>query len=81
MSKVDRTLAPDLCSVDDCELMGREQFELYFLTRRVQSANSLHKLEKVWSELETKGLTPDDYLKELYNKKLKELSDKKSDAK
>ncbi|XP_045168695.2 nuclease EXOG, mitochondrial-like [Mercenaria mercenaria] len=65
-----------LCKVDGCKLIGRQEFELYFIGRKLESANTLHRVEKVWSELEEKKLKPDRYLKNLYKNKIKELSEK-----
>ena len=56
--------------------MGREKFELYFISRKLESANTLHRLEKVWKEIEEKKLTPDAYTENVYNKKRKELKEK-----
>lgn len=64
-----------LCKVDGCKLIGRKEFELYFIGRKLESASTLHRVEKVWSELEEKKLKPDKYLKELYKKKVKELGE------
>lgn len=63
-----------LCKVEGCKLIGRKEFELYFIGRKLESANTLHRVEKVWSELEEKKLKPDRYLKNLYKEKIKELS-------
>lgn len=67
---------PNLCKVDGCNLIGRNEFELYFIGRKMESANTLHRLDVVWKELEEKKLKPDKYLKELRKKKLEELGDK-----
>lgn len=64
----------DLCKVDGCKLMNRNEFELYFIGRKLQSANTLHRLETVWKELEEKKLKPDQYLVDLYKEKKDELA-------
>jgi len=56
--------------------MGRDEFELYFIGRKLGSANTLARVEKVWAELDEKRLKPDAYLKDLYKKKLKEVKEK-----
>ncbi|KAL4222857.1 hypothetical protein ACF0H5_018897 [Mactra antiquata] len=65
----------NLCKVDNCKLIGRKEFELYFIGRKLESANTLHRLETVWNELEEKKLKPDRYLKELYKQKKSELTE------
>ena len=79
LPKLDRTKTRDLCTVDGCQLIERAKFELYFIGRRLSSAETLEKLEKAWREIETKGLEPDDYAKNLYAKKKTEIL-KKIDA-
>lgn len=71
--KLDSDRVKDLCKVDGCKLMDREQFELYFIGRKLASANTLHRLNTVWDELKEKNLKPDKYLTDLYNKKQIEL--------
>lgn len=75
LPKLDRTKAANLCTADGCKLMGRNEFELYFISRRLAHAGTLARLEKTWAEIETKNLTPDDYVKELYAKRKKEFMD------
>ena len=74
--KLDRTASQNLCEKDSCKLMEREKFELYFITRKLESANTLHRLEKVWKEIEEKKLTPDAYTENVYNRKREELKEK-----
>lgn len=59
--------------------MEREKFELYFITRKLSSANTMHRLETVWKEIGEKGLTPDAYTENVYNKKRDELLQKEKD--
>ncbi|XP_074841222.1 nuclease EXOG, mitochondrial isoform X2 [Carettochelys insculpta] len=76
--QVDKTKdVKNICDVDTCKLMEFDEFTLYMATRKVQSARTLHKLEKVMSELREKGIEPDEYLVELYKKKEKELAQQK----
>uniref|UniRef100_A0A8D0HP32 Nuclease EXOG, mitochondrial n=1 Tax=Sphenodon punctatus TaxID=8508 RepID=A0A8D0HP32_SPHPU len=71
---VDRTEAvKDLCDVDTCRLISFEEFTLYITARKVQSARTLHRLEKILSDLQEKGIEPDEYLMKLYKKKEEEL--------
>ena len=67
--KLDRTKVKDLCSVDGCKLMDREAFELYFIGRKLESANTAERVQKVWAELDEKKLKPTKELKQLYEKK------------
>ena len=50
--------------------MDRNRFELYFISRKLESARTLNKLEKTWAEIADKNLKPDDYIiKQYHNKK------------
>lgn len=71
--KLDRKSVKDLCKVDGCKLMNRNQFELYITGKKLESANTVHRLETVWGELKEKNLKPDKYLKDLYARKQAEL--------
>ncbi|XP_069898538.1 nuclease EXOG, mitochondrial isoform X1 [Dipodomys merriami] len=72
--RVDRTREiQDLCSVDSCKLMDFQAFTLYLSTRKVDSARSLPRLEKILENLKDAGIEPDAYFMSRYMKKLKEL--------
>ncbi|XP_025947366.1 nuclease EXOG, mitochondrial [Apteryx rowi] len=76
--KVDKTKdVKNICDVDTCKLMGFKEFTLYITTRKVQSARTLHRLEKVMSELREAGIEPDEYLLKLHKKKEEELMQEK----
>lgn len=66
----------NLCDVDSCRLMDFQQFTLYISGRKVSSARTLARLEKVMTELTDAGITPDDYLTNLYLEKKRELVEK-----
>lgn len=66
----------NLCDVDSCQLMDFTQFTLYISGRKVKSARTLARLEKVMAELRDAGITPDDYLTNLYLEKKRELVEK-----
>ncbi|XP_026852496.2 nuclease EXOG, mitochondrial isoform X2 [Electrophorus electricus] len=68
----------NLCLVDSCELMDFKRFTLYITSRKVVSAKTLAKLEKMMSDLEEAGITPDNYLAKLYQEKKQELLKKES---
>lgn len=70
---IDKTKLVDLCSADTCQLLSAEKFELYILSRRLGSANSREKLDKIWRELESKKLVPDAFVTEVYENKRKEF--------
>lgn len=70
----------DICEVDTCKLMGFKEFTLYIVTRKVQSARTLHRLEKAMSELKEAGIEPDEYLLKLHKKKEEELRQEKQIA-
>ncbi|NWI12622.1 EXOG Nuclease, partial [Crypturellus soui] len=67
----------NICDVDTCKLMGFKEFTLYITARKVQSARTLHRLEKVMSELKEAGIEPDEYLLKLHKKKEGELMQEK----
>ncbi|XP_019635173.1 PREDICTED: nuclease EXOG, mitochondrial-like, partial [Branchiostoma belcheri] len=77
--QLDRSKTKNLCELDSCKLLGKNEFELYFIGRKLQSARTLERAEKVWKELEEKNLKPDQYLVDLYAKKKEELSAKPSE--
>lgn len=74
--KLDRTKVNDLCKVDGCKLMEREAFELYFIGRKLESANTIERVEKVWAEVSDKKLRPSGTLLKFYQKKVQELQQK-----
>ncbi|XP_065256027.1 nuclease EXOG, mitochondrial [Emys orbicularis] len=76
--QVDKTKdVKNICDVDTCKLMGFDEFTLYITARKVHSARTLHRLEKVMSELRETGIEPDEYLVKLYKKKEEELVQQK----
>lgn len=73
--QVDKTKdVKNLCDVDTCKLIGFKEFTLYLTGRKVQSARTLHRLEKAMSELRESGVEPDEYLMRVYKKKEEELA-------
>ncbi|XP_067291550.1 nuclease EXOG, mitochondrial-like [Pseudorasbora parva] len=67
----------NLCDVDSCRLMDFQQFTLYLSGRKVSSSRTIARLEKVMAELRDAGITPDEYLTNLYLEKRRELQEKK----
>ncbi|XP_003227857.1 nuclease EXOG, mitochondrial [Anolis carolinensis] len=67
----------DLCEIDTCKLMSLEEFTLYIATRKLRSARTLERLEKIMSELQEKEIKPDEYLLKVYEKKKGELATQK----
>ncbi|XP_069503835.1 nuclease EXOG, mitochondrial isoform X1 [Ambystoma mexicanum] len=63
----------NICEVHHCKLMDFAEFTLYISGRKVQSAKTTERLEKVLSELEESGVQPDEYLLNLYKKKMNEM--------
>ncbi|XP_015278541.1 PREDICTED: nuclease EXOG, mitochondrial [Gekko japonicus] len=68
----------NICEIDTCRLMSLEEFTLYITTRKVQSARTLERLGKIMSELQEKGIKPDEYLLKVYKKKEEELAIQKT---
>ncbi|KAM9387894.1 nuclease EXOG, mitochondrial [Phaethornis superciliosus] len=78
---VDKTKdVQNICEVDTCKLMGFKEFTLYITARKVQSARTLHRLEKAMAELREAGIEPDEYLLKLHKKKEEELCQEKQIA-
>ncbi|XP_006003439.1 nuclease EXOG, mitochondrial isoform X1 [Latimeria chalumnae] len=78
VDKVDQ--CQNLCEIDTCKLIGYEAFTLYISGRKVQSAKTLNRLEKVMSELKELGIEPDEYLFQLYQEKKQELASKTEES-
>lgn len=79
--QVDKTKdVQNICEVDTCKLIGFKEFTLYITARKVQSARTLHRLEKAMSELREAGIEPDEYLLKLHKKKEEELLQEKQVA-
>lgn len=76
LPKLDRKQARNLCKEEGCEVISWEKFEAFFIGRKLESANTMHRLEKVWKELSDKGIRPDETLISIYNSKRKELEGK-----
>ncbi|XP_060103980.1 nuclease EXOG, mitochondrial [Heteronotia binoei] len=68
----------NICEIDTCRLMSLEEFTLYIATRKLQSARTLERLGKIMSELQEKGIKPDEYLLKVYKKKEEELAIQKT---
>ncbi len=66
----------NLCEEDSCQLMDFKRFTLYISGRKVASARTLTRLEKIMTELKDTGITPDQYLSDLYLEKKRELAEK-----
>ena len=77
---LNRITSQNLCEEHSCKLMEREQFELYFITRKMEAAKTLHRLETVWNELAEKKLEPDAYTENVYNKKREKLTEKEKSS-
>ena len=77
--KLDTHNVQNLCEINSCELMKREQFELDLIERRLQGARTLKNLENVWSDLKKNQLIPDEYLMNLYNTKKLEFKMKNNE--
>lgn len=73
LPRLDRKAVHNLCTVVGCQLIPWDQFELYIIRHKLESARTLHRLNKVWKELEEKYLKPDSALRATYNVKYKEL--------
>ena len=73
----------DLCTVDSCQLTSHQDLQLRFISRRMENATTMNRLEKSWQEVEKTGLKAGSkkmvYLTELYKKKKKDLVEKKKE--
>ncbi len=54
-------------------MMSMKDFELYFTKRKLESATTAGRVEKVWKELSEKGLQPTSELTALYERKQAEV--------
>ncbi|XP_062848132.1 nuclease EXOG, mitochondrial-like [Trichomycterus rosablanca] len=68
----------NLCSLHSCELMDFKRFTLYITGRKMGSAKSIIKLDKIMAELKESGITPDEYLNKRYLEKKQQLIEKES---
>lgn len=73
-----RSSMVDLCSLDPCQMKNKQELDLIFITKRMNEATTLNRLEKSWKELETSKIVPDDNLKNLYTQKKRILMEKES---
>lgn len=74
-SNLDRSKADNLCEREGCKLMPLRKFFLYIYAKKIQSAKNRGEVLKLWTAIHDKGLVPDEFLKELYAKKLQDLSE------
>ncbi|XP_074140484.1 nuclease EXOG, mitochondrial isoform X1 [Sminthopsis crassicaudata] len=64
----------NLCEVDTCRLLDFQEFMLYLGKRKIQGARTVHRLEKVLSELKEAGVQVDEQLLSLYRQKMEQLT-------
>ena len=73
----------DLCTVDSCQLTSHHDLQFRFISKRMENATTMNRLEKSWQEVEKTGLKAGSkkmvYLTELYKKKKKDLVEKKKE--
>lgn len=63
----------NICDVHHCKLIEFEEFALFLTGRKIQSAKTLDRLQKVMSELKESGIQPNENLLNLYKKKEEEI--------
>ncbi|XP_072032272.1 nuclease EXOG, mitochondrial-like isoform X2 [Amphiura filiformis] len=72
----------DLCTVDSCDLISQDLLTLRFISRKMENATTVHRLEKSWQEFKNIDFKPDQkeiaFLTGVYEKKKKELEKKES---
>ncbi|XP_070566671.1 nuclease EXOG, mitochondrial-like [Ptychodera flava] len=76
LKKLNRTEAKNLCDVDGCKLIPTDELELLTVGKKLAGAKSTNALNKVWNDMNEKGLKPDQYLQDVFNKRKKELQEK-----
>ena len=69
----DTSSALDLCNTDGCKLMSKEMMEMIMAGRRLRNSTSLEKLESTWIEMKDKGIKPDQFTMEIYEKRKAEM--------
>ncbi len=77
--KLNRSKTQNLCEVEGCKVMDKNQFDLFIIGRKLAYAQTKNKLDKAWKEIEKKNLHPDKYTTDLYNRKKLELQKKEAE--
>ena len=70
---LDISRACDLCETDGCKLLSKERMDLIAFGRKLRSTSCVEDLEKVWQEMKEKSITPDNFTREIYEKRKTEL--------
>ncbi|XP_063964675.1 nuclease EXOG, mitochondrial-like [Lytechinus pictus] len=73
-----RSSMVDLCSLDPCQLKSKKELNLFFITKRINEATTVNRLDTSWKELESRRIVPDDNLRNLYAQKRQVLMEKES---
>ena len=61
--------------------MEWKKFELFMTWRKLQSANTINRLDTVWAEMKKKKIVPDQKVRETYKAKKAELEQKQDQTK
>ncbi|XP_067649787.1 nuclease EXOG, mitochondrial-like [Haliotis asinina] len=76
LPRLDKSRQLSLCGKDGCTIMSSSEFELDMTRKKMESAYSVHQLEKSWTELQNKRIKPDEKLVALYQNRRNELVEK-----
>ncbi|ESO02821.1 hypothetical protein HELRODRAFT_81227 [Helobdella robusta] len=71
--KLEQRAVEDLCKIGGCQMKTAQEFELYYLTKQMDSARNLNHLEKLWKQIGAKSLKPDAEASNVYNRKKSEF--------
>lgn len=73
---LDRSKVNNLCQHSDgaCKLQNWTQFEIYFASRKLETAKSVSGIENIMNELKDKGVTPSQELLLFKERKVRELN-------
>lgn len=71
----DTSSALDLCDTDGCKLMSQEMMKMIVFGRKLRNSATLDDLESLWMELKDKGVKPDKFTVEIYEKRKAEVID------
>ena len=73
----------DLCTVDSCKLISQDLLTLRFISRKMENATTMNRLEKSWQELDKLEVKPDEkeiaFLTGVYERKKDELKKKEAE--
>jgi len=71
--QLDTSTVSDLCEATGCNLVSQERVDMIRISQNIENATTREEVEKHWHQLEERGLQPDLFVTEAYEKKLQEF--------